>query len=296
MFNYNVQVPAITGEKLGWFDYYMRLKALACTMIEWVGLPETCNARALENSLFERGVACFFNDDSLGYLTLPCAISGVDVYDEPNRFTPTAPGYTFEAHDLTQGVIIRNTPDCVPTVITALRYADALFNLDGARDVNLEAQKTPVLILATEKQRRSLETVYEKYKGNQPVIFGVKDILDPNSFKCIKTDAPFVAGQIQDMKLSIYNEYITFLGLGQVQEKAERLISGEVDQTERQTSALAEIYLTPRMEACKLINQMYGLDVSVKLRSDLEFSVPNYNRNNTAVTYNFTSGGMQNNG
>ena len=44
--------------------------------------------------------------------------------------------------------------------------------------------------------------LYQKYNGNTPVIYGNKDNYDPNSFKVLRTDAPFVAGQLQDIKIT----------------------------------------------------------------------------------------------
>ena len=41
-------------------------------------------------------------------------------------------------------------------------------------DVNIQAQKTPILILAEESQRLTMQNAYMQYDGNEPFIFGNK--------------------------------------------------------------------------------------------------------------------------
>ena len=122
--------------------------------------------------------------------------------------------------------------------------------------------------MTNQKQKQSAMAMYQKYNGNTPVIFGNNDNYDPNSFKVLRTDAPFVAGQLQDIKITKYNEYLGFLGIGMADYKAERRIQDEVQQFDRQSNALANIGLSQRKEACKKINRLFGLNVDVKLATN----------------------------
>lgn len=90
-------------------------------------------------------------------------------------------------------------------------FALRLYEAERTCDVNIKAQKTPVLIMLNEKQRLSLKNLYNQYDGNQPFIFGDKDNLSSEQIKAIKTDAPFVADKITDYKKEIWNEALTFL-------------------------------------------------------------------------------------
>ena len=56
-----------------------------------------------------------------------------------------------------------------------------------------------------------LQNLYNQYNGNQPAIFGDKNILDTDIIKAIKTDSPFIADKLQDYKKEIWNEALTFL-------------------------------------------------------------------------------------
>lgn len=50
-------------------------------------------------------------------------------------------------------------------------FALRLYEAERTADVNIKAQKTPVLLLMDEKQRLTMENIYSQYEGNKPVIF-----------------------------------------------------------------------------------------------------------------------------
>ena len=67
-----------------WRQYYDRLMQLSMVMFKYDNLPDTIDPRFLEKTLFNRGNCLFFEDEVLGYLTLPSANLGkFDVYDVP---------------------------------------------------------------------------------------------------------------------------------------------------------------------------------------------------------------------
>lgn len=147
-------------------------------------------------------------------------------------------------------------------------YAKKLYNLDRILDVNTNAQKTPVLISVSETQRLTAENVYQKWDGNQPVIFGDKE-LDPNMLRVLKTDAPYVADKIYQLKTQYWNEALTYLGISNLNvQKKERLVSDEVTRSQGGTIASRYSRLQARREACDKINKMFGLDIWVDYRED----------------------------
>ena len=61
----------------------------------------------------------------------------------------------------------------------------------------------------------------------------------------------------------------TFLGINNAnQDKRERLVASEVDANDEQVEQARFNMLDARLDACKLINDMFGLDISVKFRND----------------------------
>ena len=248
-------------------DYYARLKAIALSIFEWEGLPETCNARFLEECLYNYGQAVFVQDPEMSFLNLKVVPSDVlNVYNEPRSYTAFSTGYSrqYSADDC---VFIRNNYLTKSTDSTILIFADKLAEIDVAALVNIKAQKTPVLVRCDEKTRISLEAVYNQYEGNRPVVWGAKS-LSEKPLEVLKTDAPFVADKIREEKRAVWNEALEFLGLNTnpSDKKKERLIVNEVDANNEQIDIQCHAMLLTRQAACKAINEKYELNVSVKRR------------------------------
>lgn len=250
--------------------YFKRLAELAMVMFEWEGLPDTVDPRFLELTLFFDGQAVFFKDPDLGYLCLQCLTSGnFDVYRIPiERRAIAVNGYNKDLNK-DDSVIIFNNYLHTNAVADCAMFADKLYNLDRIIMVNANAQKTPVLVRSSEKQRLTLLNVYQKWDGNQPVIFGDKG-LDPKSLEVLNTGAPYVADKIYNLKSSIWNEALTYLGISNTNmEKRERLVSDEVIRSLGGVIASRYSRLESRRQAAEKINEMFpDLNVSVRYRED----------------------------
>lgn len=254
-----------------WRQYFDRLMQLSMVMFKYDNLPNTINARFLEKTLFNRGNCLFFEDEVMGYLTLPSANLGkFDVYDIPRmRRAYAVNGYNKEL-TIDDSVIIYNNYLRTNSRLDVEMFAKKLYNIDRAIDTNANAQKTPILLLCDENERLSYLNLYKEYDGNAPVIKGTKG-LDLQGFQVLKTDAPYVADKLYDLKTQIWNEALTYLGITNVSfQKKERMISDEVDRMLGGTYANRYSRLLARQEACDKINDMFGLNISVSYRDDVE--------------------------
>lgn len=250
-------------------QYYNRLTELSISMFDWKNLPDTIDPRYLELTLFADGNAVFFKDEEIGFLCLQNIIGGpLDVYRIPiNRRAFSVNGYSKSLDDK-DSVIIWNNMLHTNSMLDVQMFARRLYNLDRAVDVNANAQKTPILIICEESQRLTFENLYKEYQGNAPIIKGDKG-LHPEAFQVLKTDAPFVADKLYQLKVQIWNEALTYLGISNINvTKKERLITDEV--TRNLGSIIASRYsrLEARREACKKINEMFGLNIWCDYRED----------------------------
>lgn len=255
------------------FQYYVnRLTELAISMFDYKNLPDTVDSSYIELALFENACAVYFNDEVVGDLCLDCITSGnFDVYGNPVRRRAYS-RYNHYQKQLTQkdSVIIWNNLMRTNSIVTVYMFALRLYNLDRIIDVNTNAQKTPVLIQGTEQQRLTLMNLYKEYNGNQPFIFGDKN-LDLNSISALKTDAPYISDKIYELKSNIWNEALTVLGISNVNtHKKERMITDEVTRTQGGTIASRYSRLEARQTAIDKINKMFGTDIEVNYREDFE--------------------------
>ena len=257
---------------LTYTQYVNRLTELSISMFQWNGLPDTVDERYLELHLFLNGSMVYFKDDVIGDLCLDCMPHGqLDVYGNP-ILRRAYSGYNNYNKLLkyTDSVIIWNNLMRTNSVLDVQMFARRLYNLDRIIDVNANAQKTPILVQGTEKQRLTLLNVYKEYDGNSPVIFGDTNI-DLNSLKVLQTGAPYVSDKLYELKTQIWNEALTYLGISNVSfQKRERLISDEVIRSQGGTVASRYSRLTTRQKAAKEINKMFGTSISVDYREDLQ--------------------------
>ena len=250
-------------------QYYNRLTELSISMFEWINLPDTVDPRFLELALFGDGMAIFFEDEDIGYLALRTMIGGhLDVYNIPFYRTAYASNGYNRKLDPDNSVIIFNNALRTNSRLDVEMYSKRLYNLDRAIDVNANAQKTPILIKCDEKQRLTLKNLYKQYDGNEPVIMG-DDALNANSLTVLKTDAPYVADRLYQLKTQLWNEAMTYLGISNINvQKKERMISDEVMRNMGGTIASRYSRLNARRQACEQINRMFGLNIDCQFRED----------------------------
>ena len=251
--------------------YYDRLIEMAVSRFEWKGLPDTVDTRYLELALLTDGKAVFFYDEVLGYLALRCAVGRqMSVYRIPlNRRAYAANGYQ---KSLTEkdSVIIFNNMLHTNSIYALELYAKKLYNLDRAIEVNANAQKTPILVQCDENQRLTLKNAYMKFDGNEPVIYGDKN-LNPNSLKVFQTGAPYVADRLFQLKTEVWNEALTYLGISNLNiSKKERLITDEVTRNQGGIIASRFSVEEARKQGCKKIEKIFGLTgVGCVFREDM---------------------------
>lgn len=250
--------------------YFDRLNEIAISSIEWDGAPETVDQRFLEVNLFEKGMSVFFKDEVLGYLALPTATRGRwNVYNVPTRNRAYASNGYQKNLNIKNSVIIYNDMLRHNSIRTCRRFAKRLADLENTIDVNVRVMKTPILITCSENERLSMENLYKEYDGNTPVIYGNKQ-LNPNALQVLRTDAPYLADKLYDLKVNIWNEALTYLGIPNVSmQKRERMITDEVQRAQGGTMASRNSRLYARQQAAEQINDLFGLDIWPKFRDDI---------------------------
>ena len=260
-----------------YIQYFNRLVELSVSVFEWQGLPESVDPRYLELHLFQNGSVVYFRDEVMGDLCLDCIANGqFDVYGNPiSRRAYSSYNQYQKTLNESDSVIIWNNYLRQPSVLDVKMFAKRLYNLDRIIDVNANAQKTPVLVQGTEKQRLTLVNLYKEFDGNAPFIFGDKN-LDLNSLRAISTNAPYVADKLYQLKTQIWNEALTYLGISNLNiQKKERMITDEVQRNQGGTIASRYSRLEARREAVDKINRMFGTDISVDYREDFQITNEN---------------------
>lgn len=265
------QSEAFLQNQRTYLQYVNRLTELSISMFDWKNLPETIDARFLELALFNDGMAVFFKDEVMSYLGLQVMIGGtLDVYRIPITRTAFAQnGYQMKL-DQSNSVIIFNNMLHTNSILDVQEMSKRLYEIQRTIDVNVIQQKTPKIITCTENQRLVMKNLYAQYMGNEPFIFGDKN-LDLSGIKTFDTTSPYVADKLYDLKTQYWNEALTYLGISNVNTvKKERMITDEVQRNLGGTIASRYSRLFMRQQACEQINKMFGLNISVDYREDMQ--------------------------
>ena len=305
--NYKFSDSALINDYT-YLDYLNRFKRIALSMFEWVNLPKSMNARWLERCLYYNGQAALLKDKKYGFINTNCASSGyINIYGLPTKLNcysfefqsvrklytglnPLSTDKQREANETNECILVQNNWESEPTFKTMELFALRLYEAQRTCDVNIKAQKTPVMVIVNEKQRLLMENLYAQYDGNQPFIFGDNEQLDTNLLKAINTNAPYVADKVTEYKKEIWNEALTFLGVNNILvDKKERMITDEANANNELINLNLQSFLAPRQEACRQFNEKFGLtgtdkEISVRVRSDLY----NIIKKEMSVTKDFT--------
>lgn len=253
-------------------QYYLsRLTELAMSMFEWKNLPDPIDWRFIEYMLFFNGQVLYSHDDGLDEdIVTQCALSGkLDFYRIPYDRQAYADNGYHRILTAKNSVIIWNNMLRMPSYPAMLFYARKLWQIDRTIEINVNAQKTPVLILADENERLAMKNVYMQYDGNQPFIFGSKNMGLKDNVTVLKTDAPYIADKLMELKNQTWNEALTYLGISNLNvQKKERLISDEAIRSMGGTIASRISRLEMRREAAEHINKMFGTNIEVDYRED----------------------------
>lgn len=247
-------------------DYYTRLKEYAINMFEWHNLPLSVDERFLELCLFEYGYAVFFkHKDNGNLMALNCRIDGrLNVYRIPLYRTAYATNGFQQKLTIDDSVLIFNNYLRQPTTLTIELYAKRLYEVEQTISVNMKAQKYTTLFKCPESQRLTFKNIMMKWDGNEPFIFGDKN-LDVKSIEVINAQSPYNIDKMDIHKHIIWNEAMTFLGIDNANsDKKERLVEDEVNANNGQIEASRYVMLNARRQACRQINEMFKEELGGK--------------------------------
>lgn len=284
---------AVLMNNATYFDYLERFKRIALSMFEWANLPDSMDARYLERCLYYTGQAAMLYLEPYGYINTKSATSGkLNLYGLPTRIrcfsygeintsrrvfngvseaVAKINGYEDDTDDdrQTEAILVLNNWEGVATANTVELFAMRMAIAERAIDVNIRAQKTPFVLVTNQNKRLSMMNALDQVDKNAMALVVEQNQLDAESFKTLQTSAPFVADKLTDYKHGIWNEFLTYLGVDNISEKRERMISAETMSNNECVNLNMMASLKTREKAAREFNQKYGKNIEVKLRSDV---------------------------
>lgn len=255
--------------ELTFIETYNMLKGYFINLFEYKNLPPTIPEEVIEKTLFEKGKICFFKDRTLDILlALPVNTSGFNVYGDPLRYNifSSHNGYTAYRRPSTAVIMYNNRLRSASAGSTQL-YANRISESQRTADVNVLAQKTPIMIRTSQDQVLTMENLFNQYTGNTPLIIGNKEQMTESQFEKVELSADFKAKDIMTYKRELLNEFFTTIGIDNANtDKKERMITGEIESNNEQVERALLNMLISRQDAVKKINAMFKTKIEVAIR------------------------------
>lgn len=262
---------AILKNIIGENKYLRYFKELAMSMFEWKNVPCEIDIKYIENELIDNGKVAFFYDDILKkYIVSKFSEEGsLDLYDNPQKIHAYSDnnGYS-RILNKDEFVIIYNNALKNAEIGDLLIESQRIQKCETAIDINIESQKMPIVIKCAENQRMTLKNLIEQHEAGVTVILTNDKLELDDQIQIMHLKSEYVADRIQTLKSQLWNESLTKMGIENVDNiKKERMITDEVNQNNGKTIASRFSKLNERKNACKKINEKFGLNMQCEFRS-----------------------------
>ena len=261
---------AILKKIIGENKYLRYFKELAMSMFEWKNVPPEIDIKFIENELINNGKVAFFYDDVLEkYVVSKFSEEGkLDLYNNPLKIHVYSEnnGYS-RSLNKDEFVIIYNNALKNAELGDLLIESQRIQKCETAIDINIESQKMPILIKCAENQRMTLKNLIEQHEAGVTVILANDKLELDDQVQILNLKSEYVADRIQTLKSQLWNESLTKMGIENVDNiKKERMITDEVNQNNGKTIASRFSKLNERKNACKKINEKFGLNMQCEFR------------------------------
>ena len=259
-----------------WSNWFNRFYDLAISSISWENLPLTIPPEFIEKVLFYDGKIIFFNDPAMGLTALPFVSENIpNVYGYPTVRRAYSVGNPYTKGGLTDenSVICYNNNSKTNSVDDIVLFAQKLTDIERSIEVNVRAQKTPVVIMTDDDtQKLTYINAWEQYDGNKPVLF-LRNSFNLDKFNVQIPTQEYKADKLFALKRQTFEEMLTYLGIeANTNEKSERMITNEIQSNLGATEAFRQSRIMSRNYAVDKINKMFGTNISVRFNSQLFLS------------------------
>lgn len=266
-------------------DYAARFYEIATSIFEWQNLPDSCDARYLERCLYFNGQAALLKTDEYGFInTKASANSDLNIYGLPtsincysysfNEVRNVYSGLIEGKKDTDEAILVLNNTQRTPTFSTMRLFALRLTEVERTIDTNIKRLKLPYILTGSKQQELTLKNIFRSIDNNEPALVVDKNNINLKDLGAIELKVPVLCNELMLYKKEIVNEALTVLGVNNLSEKRERLISDETNTNNEMINYNLMSFLTTRQLAAKQFNEKYGLTgdkaVTVKIRSDLD--------------------------
>ena len=256
-----------------YFTKYLLQKAMS--VFEW-DLPATWNKDYFLYVLYCWGYVAVINTDKFGVIPQGCGLKGYDVFYAPTHAVIANPLLSgiLEPRIGTQCELLKLQPDFSGILDLVGHYAEQMALASQSVSVNLLNSKLSYVFTAkTKALAESLKKMYDQIASGEPAVVidsRLKNAADgEETWKSFEQNVGgnyIVTDLLSDLR-KIESMFDTEIGIPNANtDKRERLIQDEVNANNIETYSKCALWLENLQDACKRVNDMFGLSISVRWR------------------------------
>ena len=256
-----------------YFTKYLLQKAMS--VFEW-DLPATWNKDYFLYVLYCWGYVAVVNTDKFGVIPQGCGLKGYDVFYAPTHAVIANPLLSgiLEPRIGTQCELLKLQPDFSGILDLVGHYAEQMALASQSVSVNLLNSKLSYVFTAkTKALAESLKKMYDQIASGEPAVVidsRLKNAADgEETWKSFEQNVGgnyIVTNLLADLR-KIEAMFDTEIGIPNANtDKRERLIQDEVNANNIETFSKCAMWLENLQDACKRVNDMFGLSISVRWR------------------------------
>lgn len=256
-----------------YFTKYLLQKAMS--VFEW-DLPETWNKDYFLYVLYCWGYVAVINTDKFGVIPQGCGLKGYDVFYAPTHAVIANPLLSgiLEPRIGTQCELLKLQPDFSGILDLVGHYAEQMALASQSVSVNLLNSKLSYVFTAkTKALAESLKKMYDQIASGEPAVVidsRLKNAADgEETWKSFEQNVGgnyIVTNLLADLR-KIEAMFDTEIGIPNANtDKRERMIQDEVNANNIETYSKCAMWLENLQDACKRVNDMFGLSIAVRWR------------------------------
>ena len=256
-----------------YFTKYLLQKAMS--VFEW-DLPATWNKDYFLYVLYCWGYVAVVNTDKFGVIPQGCGLKGYDVFYAPTHAVIANPLLSgiLEPRIGTQCELLKLQPDFSGILDLVGHYAEQMALASQSVSVNLLNSKLSYVFTAkTKALAESLKKMYDQIASGEPAVVidsRLKNAADgEETWKAFEQNVGgnyIVTNLLADLR-KIEAMFDTEIGIPNANtDKRERMIQDEVNANNIETYSKCALWLENLQDACKRVNDMFGLSISVRWR------------------------------
>ena len=271
----------LINSQLDNYTCYLMYRRQFITLAENVfiidGLSTFCDIAYINKILLSRGQIAFFKDELIdkdALIALPFTTIGpLDIYCRPKRIIVAGQNGYNRRLNRGEFVIMYDNNGRYSILPDVLAYAERMALATRVIDINLSNQKLPRVWKTKTGSEKTIKDLVNNVNSNAETVI-TYDNIDLDDTTAVLTAVPYVADKVQEEKDHIYNEFLRFIGVANIEyKKKERNIKDEIKAMQGGTIASRFSRFESRKQAIDKIKEVFGIELKVRYYDGIPSSV-----------------------